>query len=65
MVRVTREMDIETPRVPNYLRCGKGQDDVVAVSELSESELTKVAEAWLEALLENARRMKEVGDDKR
>ncbi len=46
-------LELVTPGVPNFIRI-KGTMGVVSVGDLSDEELTALADSWRAALLENA-----------
>lgn len=52
MVTITVTVDIEVPKVPNFLLYEGGK---MAVGDLRDSDLEKLADAWREALLERAK----------
>lgn len=51
MVTITVTADIEVPKVPNFLLYEGGK---MAVGDLRDSDLEKLADAWKTALLERA-----------
>ena len=55
-MKLTAELEIETPLVPSFLRI-VGRDDcvsIVSIAAFSEEELKKVGAAWTAALCEKA-----------
>lgn len=54
---VTITDQVDTPRVPNYLRLALS-DTMRLVGDFTDDQLIQVGEAWTQALLENARRQR-------
>lgn len=55
-VRVTAELEVEVPMVPNYLRRpgAAGVEVPIDIAELSEKELRRIAAVWAERLVAHA-----------
>ena len=62
---LTIKAQVETPRVPNFLRMTDGQ--MIPISAITDEGLRELGAAWIGELLANARRQREQGSsqDKR
>lgn len=59
---LTVTAQVEVPRVPNFLRMTDGQ--TIPVSAITDAELKRLAVAWGEDLVKNAKRQRESGTAK-
>lgn len=52
------EVEIQTPKVPNFIRIGGGEGQMIPVGDLPDATLRKVAEEWADDLIKNAERQR-------
>lgn len=48
---LTKQVDVETPRVPNFVKVG---NEYLPLSDFTDEELRLIGKAWIDALLDRA-----------
>lgn len=48
-------MNVQIPKVPNFIRVGYGERMMISVAEFSEEELRAIGHEWTEALIKRAK----------
>ena len=51
-----KEMPIQLPTIPNFIRVGLGEGLCLPINDFSELELKEIAERWTEELIKKSRK---------
>jgi hypothetical protein len=55
-IAVSIEKRLNTPIVPNFLRYGDHQNEMIDIAELSDEALEKIGKAWTAQLIKHAQK---------